>query len=104
HPEFFMEHVKRMAGDVAQIAGAKVPPGAPVAVMVDPVVRPERRRAAPLVPIHPLGRGLDRRRTCQSAWTVGSGPEMNLPYLADRPAQEQFRGGPGRGGARILNA
>ena len=104
HLEFVIKDVQRVAGHVAQVAGAEIPPGTPVAVMVNLMVRARRRWAAPLVPVHPRGRRLDLLRSGQPAGAVSAGPEVHFAYRPDGPAQQQLRGGPGRGGARILKA
>ena len=81
--------VHRVAGDVAQRAGAEVPPASPVEGMVGGMVRPERSGPEEEVPVQPLrgvvrlARALDRLRPDRAV-----GPVVDLAHLADHAGLE----------------
>ena len=89
--------VGRVAGHVAQRAGAEIPPPAPVMRMINRVVGPLGRRAHEQVPVHVAW---DGGRLPRPGDDIGRllpvleravGPDMNLGHVSDRARANDFR-------------
>ena len=87
--EAHVRHVERVAGHVAQGAGAKLPPAAPLERMIGRMIRPHFRRADELGPVHVrrhcgrVGRPVDALRPDRAVR-----PDVNFLDRAQRAALE----------------